>query len=143
MNYPITSHVRLRMPMITLSDDSYIRLTLENFLAIPLVHLLSGLDDDRSILIKQESCHLNISGYTEWVSNTMPAITLGWDWGLEVSQGQPLYVMLGIARSNIMLVNALAHDLGAAKTSMLLEAAIDALAWREYAVKYIATRYAS
>lgn len=143
MNYPITSHLRRRVPMITLSGDSYIRLTLENFLAVPLVHLLSGLDDDRPLLPKQGACHFNISGYTEWVSNTMPAITLGWDWGLDASQGPPLYVRLGIARSNIMLVNALTHDLGAAKTSMLLEAAIDALDWRKYAVKYIATRYVS
>lgn len=142
MNYQTEAHLRVRVPMITLSDDSYIRLTLETFLATPLVHLLSGLDDDKPILPQEGASLAHISGYTEWVSTTTPTITLGWDWGLDVSPGQPLYVRLGAPRSNIMLVDAMTHDLGPAKTSELLETAIDALAWQEKAHKYIVTRYA-
>ena len=106
----------VRVPMITLSDDSYIRLTLGTFLAVQLVHLLSGLDDDRPIIPQEGSSLAHISGYTEWLSTTTPTISLGWDWGLDVSQGQPFYVRLGAPRSNIMLVDVMQHDLGPTKT---------------------------
>lgn len=131
-----------RVPILTLSDDSYIRLTLETFLATQLVHLLSGLDDDRLIPLQEGANLARFSGHTEWLSSATPTITLGWDWELDVSQGQPLYVRLGTSRSNVMLVDAMTHDLGHAKTSMLLETAIDALAWQEEVHKYIVTRYA-
>ena len=144
MNYQSDdeTHSCVRVPMIALSDDSYIRLTLETFLATQLVHLLSGLDDDKPIIPQEGASLARISGYTEWLSTTTPTLTLGWDWGLDVSQGQPLYVRLGVPRSNIMLVDAMQHDLGPAKTSVLLEAAIDALAWQEEIHQYIITRYA-
>lgn len=141
MNYQTETMLRIRVPMITLSDDSYIRLTLETFLATPLVHLLSGLDDDKPIFPKEGASLAHISGYAEWVSTMAPTITLGWDWGVGVSQGQAFYVRLGAPRSNIMLIDTMAHDLGPTKTSVLLEAAIDALAWQEEVHKYIITRY--
>lgn len=59
-----------------------------------------------------------------------------------MSQGQLLYVRLGVPRSNIMLVDAMQHDLGLTETSVLLEAAIDALAWQEEIHQYIIIRYA-
>lgn len=131
-----------RLPMITLSEDGYIRLTLETLLATPLVHLLSRLDDENTISHQEGASYAHISGYTEWLSTTMPTITLGWDWGLDVSQGQPHYVKLGVPRSNIMLVDALAHDLGSTRTSVLLETVMDALAWQEEIHQYLVTRYA-
>lgn len=142
MNYQTEAQLRVRSPIVPLSDDSYIRLTLETFLAIPLVHLLSGLDDDEAILPREGASLTHISGYTEWVSATTPTITLGWDWGLDVSPGQVHYVRLCSPRSNIMLVDAVQHDLGPTRTSILLETAIDALAWQEEIYKYIAARYA-
>jgi len=132
----------VQAPMITLSEDGYIHLTLETLLATPLVHLLSGLDDEKIISPQEGASHAHISGYTEWLSTTTPTITLGWDWGLDVSQGQPLYVRLGAPRSNMMLVDAMQHDLGPTRTSVLLETAIDALAWQEEIHQYLVTRYA-
>ncbi len=144
MNYQTDDeeHSCVRAPMIALSDDSYIRLTLETCLATPFVHLLSGLDDDKPIIPQEGASLARISGYTEWLSTTTPTLTLGWDWGLDVSQGQPFYVRLGAPRSNIMLVDAIAHDLGPTKTSVLLETVIDALAWQKETHQYIVTRYA-
>ena len=131
-----------RAPIITLSEDGYVRLTLETFLVTPLVHLVSGLDEDSPIHSQEGGSLARISGYTEWDSATPPIITLGWDWWLDVSQGQTVYVRLSAPRSNVMLVDAMQRDLGPAKTSVLLEAAIDAFAWRDEAHKHIATRYA-
>lgn len=144
MNYQTDdeAYFCVRVPMITLSDDSYMRLTLETFLATQLVHLLSGLDDDKPIIPQEGASLARVSGYTEWLSTTTPTLTLGWDWELDVSQGQPLYVRLGAPRSNIMLVDTMQHDLGPAKTTVLLEAAIDALAWEEEVHQHLTTRYA-
>ena len=129
-------------PIITLSEDGYVRLTLKTFLVTPLVHLVSGLDEDSPVPSQEGGSLARISGYTEWVSATPPTITLGWDWWLDVSRGQLGYVRSSAPRCNVMLVDAMQRDLGAAQTSVLLEAAIDALAWREEVQKYIVTRYA-
>lgn len=40
-----TSYVNV-ISGITLCDDGYVRLTRETLLAIPLMHLISGLDED-------------------------------------------------------------------------------------------------
>lgn len=130
-----------RIPMITVSDDGYIRLTLEIFLAIPLAHLISDFDDDKPMLFPRGASMAHLSGYTEWLSTMTPNITLGWDWLLDVSNGHPLYVRLGAARSNIMLVDAMQHDLGTTTTSVLLETVIDALTWQEIIHQYIVSRY--
>ncbi len=131
-----------RAPIITLSEDGYVRLTLKTFLVTPLVHLVSGLDEDSPAPSQEGGSLARISGYTEWVSASTPIITLGWDWWLDVSQGQTVYVRLSAPRSNVMLVDAMQRDLGSAQTSVLLEAAIDEFAWREEVQKQIVTRYA-
>ena len=136
------SYSSVSIPMITLSDDSYIRMTLEDFLTIPLEHLLSGLDDDKPVSLQEGASLARVSGYTEWLSTTTPTITLGWDWGLDVLQGRSCYLRLGSLRSNIMLVDTMTHDLGPTKTSELLGTAIDALAWQSAIYQYIVTRYA-
>lgn len=136
------SYPSVSIPMITLSDDSYIRMTLEDFLTIPLAHLLSGLDDDKPVSLQEGASLARVSGYTEWLSTTTPTITLGWDWGLDVLQGRSCYLRLGSLRSNIMLVDTMTHDLGPTKTSELLGTAIDALAWQSAIYQYIVTRYA-
>jgi|UniRef100_E6QVK6 hypothetical protein len=131
-----------RAPIITLSEDGYVRLTLETFLVTPLVHLVSGLDEDSPNPSQEGGSLARISGYTEWVSASTPIITLGWDWWLDVSRGKFDYVRSGAPRCNVMLVDAMQRDLGSVQTLGLLEAAIDGLAWREEVQKQIVTRYA-
>ena len=124
-----------------LSPDGYVRLTPEQFQAIPLVHLLSGLDPDEPLHLYEGARQTFISGYTEWVSETAPVITLGWDWRLEGSSGQARYLRTGFPRSNIMLVDNLRQDLGSVKTAKLLEVAIDKTDWQATVQRYITDRY--
>ena len=124
-----------------LSPDGYVRLTPEQFQAIPLVHLLSGLDPDEPLHLHEGASQTNISGYTEWVSEAAPIITLGWDWQMEGSSGQARYLRAGLPRSNIMLVDDLRRDLGPANTTKLLEAAIDKTAWQVVVQRHIMDRY--
>lgn len=97
--------------MMTLSDDGLIRLTLETLRTIPFTHLLSGLDvHDGSPPICEAASLDPISGYTEWLSTTSPAITLGWDWWLDVrSPGYRLRCWSGCSGSNLRLRPTAAH----------------------------------
>ena len=124
-----------------LSPDGYVRLTLEQFQVIPLVHLLSDLDPDEPLPLHEGASQTDISGYTEWVSETAPVITLGWDWRMEGASGQARYLRSGFPRSNIMLVDDQRRDLGPAITAKLLEAAIDKAAWQAAVRLRIMDRY--
>lgn len=82
------------------------------------------------------------SGYTELVSVTTPALTIGWDWQLRILlHGCQQYARLGAPRSNIMLVDVKQQDLGPRKTIALLEALIDSHAWRQDCHDHICARY--
>lgn len=124
-----------------LSPDGYVRLTLEQLQWIPLGHLLSDLDHDEYPPLHEGASQTHISGYTEWVSETAPVITLGWDWRMEGASGQTHYLRTGFPRSNIMLVDDQRRDLGPAITVKLLEAAIDKTAWPAVIQRYIMDRY--
>lgn len=136
------THTHALETMMYLSRDGYVRLTPETLLATPLRHLLSGLDEDKAMPSHTGARLTRIAGYTEWVSSTTPILTLGWDWQLDGASSQVHYASLGTPRSNVMLVDAEQHDLGAARTLMLLETAIDTLAWQEAVHRHLSTRYA-
>ena len=127
--------------MLTVSDDGYIRLSLADARSTPLVHLLSGLDEEPRECAARNVKTCEISGYTEWVSLTTPTISLGWDWRLEVAGERPRYVREGPPRGNLMLLDAEARDLGAAASDTVLGTMIDAMAWQEATEKAIKTRY--
>lgn len=126
---------------ITLCDDGYVRLTRDTLLAIPLVHLLSGLDEDHSNIQQADGRPTRIAGYTEWLSVTKPAITIGWDWALDVFTGRVRYTRLGDPCSNLMLVDAEGGDLGPVQTTVLLTTTLDALAWQAAVHEALARRY--
>lgn len=125
----------------TPSEDGYVRLTLQNLLATPLVHLWSGLDQEAPGSLPEGAGVTTISGYTEWISTTEPTLTLGWDWRLEVASAAPLYIRSSAPRSNIMLVDERQRDLGPRETAALLGAAINSLTWKQAIYNHINTRF--
>jgi len=129
---------------LTVSADGYVRLTVSAFRAIALTHLLSELDADIGLPPSTASgaCLASIAGYTEWASQTTPALSLGWDWRIETTAGQVRYEREGAIRSNVMLVDEWRRDLGAAATDVLLCIAIDSLEWQLAVDHYISNRYA-
>lgn len=127
--------------MLTISPDSYIRLTLAELSAIRLTHLVSGMDEDMPPLAGESAAATTISGYTEWVSDTEPVVSLGWDWVMEVAGGAVRMVRLGEPRSNCMLVDENNGDLGTSRTDAALAALVDALAWQAAAREHVAARY--
>jgi hypothetical protein len=133
----------VRVPL-AVSPDGYLRLTVIAFRSIPLTHLLSELDADTNLPPSTASgaCLASIAGYTEWASQTTPAISLGWDWRIATTGGHVRYERAGEVRSNVMLLNAERRGMGALATGVLLGAAVDILRWERAVDQYISNRYA-
>jgi hypothetical protein len=127
---------------IQISRDGYIRLLPATFSKLPLVHLISGLDEEPDSGASSSGARVSaIVGYTEWVTTESPAITIGWDWQLGASGGSASCARLGEVRSNVMLVDAEGYDLGPQRSSELLGTAIDDMPWSDQVLSAIRDRY--
>lgn len=126
----------------SISKEGYVRISPVKFKNLILKHLISGLDDELESSDLEGAGASSISGYTEWKTSTSPAITLGWDWHLEIAHGAVNYVRSGHPRSNIMLIdeNQL-HDLGPTNTETFLSQVIDTMNWEITVQEYLKNRY--
>ncbi|MBB5190195.1 fructose 1,6-bisphosphatase [Silvimonas terrae] len=125
-----------------LCQDGYVRLDCNALQEIELIHLVSGLDDDPTAVLKCGSGVSAISGFTEWISTVRPVLSIGWDWVIGSHNGHAQYMMVGKPRSNIMLVNEESQDLGFETTADLLITRLDRLFWQEATSAAITSRYA-
>ena len=135
--------LRFQEKMLTLSEDGYLRMKASTFENIPLVHLLSDLDEEKIDSNQLQTNTCGISGYTEWVSPTTPVVTIGWDWRLEIAEGTAHYVLEGFPRSNLMFLDAERRDLGPLRTAAKLKAAVEAIEWQTETANAISARYAN
>lgn len=102
----------------TVSHDGYIRLSLEHLSELPFVHLVSDFDPAILEDLQTQTVPAHAAGYSEWVSNTTPPISLGWSWFLH-SRSRRLLPAPEAVRSNVMLVDVHGYDLGQTATSFL------------------------
>jgi hypothetical protein len=110
---------------LTASEDGSVHLTVAELKRIPLVHLISGLDETDATPTASPA----ITGYTEWVSEGSPAITLGWDW--QLLPGTPGPSRVNDARSNLVLVDdSSGIDECQDKITMLLNTYVDQMNWQ-------------
>ena len=110
-------------------------------MSMPLVHSVSGLDEEDAEVQPKEAALTTVSGYTEWLGPGDHVVTLGWDWHLVVVNSGLRCVRVNQPRSNLMLVDANSRDFGLQKTRMLLEAVIDSFSWQEEIMRFISSRY--
>lgn len=120
----------------SVSPDGYVRVSFQGMDDLCLQHLISGFDEDMPADNAMAAVVTAITGYTEWVTMTTPAVTLGWDWQLE-TKGIIHLVRVSEPRSNIMLLDSASNDLGYAKTSALLEVYIDRVNWQPLVQKHL------
>lgn len=110
-------------------------------MGIPLVHSVSGLDEDEEAVPDGDASVTSVTGYTEWLGPAEHVITLGWDWHMVVVSSSLRCVRVNQPRSNLMLVDANSRDFGLQKTRVLLEAVIDSFSWQDETMRFIANRY--
>ncbi len=128
---------------LTLASDGYVRLSMATLQSLPLTHLISALDEyDGETHAGEGATAAFICGYTEWVSNTVPVVSIGWDWQLQCLSPKTTFMRVGEPRSNVMLTDPSGRDIGAEKTATWLEIIIDELEWQGEVDRAIRTRYA-
>jgi hypothetical protein len=126
---------------MNVSPDGCIRLTLETLLSLPLKHLMSGIDDTQPNDTHACGKSTSLSGYTEWLSTTEPVITMGWDVALDTTSSVgPLWVRVGLPRTNVRLINTDATDMEWHRNLQALATVVDALPWQQEISRAIAER---
>jgi hypothetical protein len=122
-------------------NDGLIRLLPDALDSLDLVHLISGLDEDAPASASA-AVATTISGYTEWITHSAPAVTLGWDWQMLGASSRVLLRRVGEPRSNLMIVDDEGDDLGHERSSAVLEQWIDIFRWQDSALSCLDQRYA-
>lgn len=127
--------------MLLISADGYIRMTLAQLQTLELHHLITGLDEDAPAPAGDAALSTVITGYTEWITPGQPAITLGWDWQMELHGAQLGLRRLGEPRGNVMLLDGNQNDLGQQASARLLAILVDGLDWQPAALRHVRSRY--
>ena len=123
------------------SADGFLRMTLEDVLALPFTHLISGLDEPCDDRLATCGSRTTSSGYTEWVASTDPPVTVGWDWVVDAGDQRMRWTRVGPPRSNLLLVDRTEHPYDWAKNEAVLGTVVDAIPWQDQARSAVAHRY--
>ncbi|MBK5142650.1 DUF4902 domain-containing protein [Budviciaceae bacterium BWR-B9] len=83
------------------SVDYRIKVDLDFFKNVEFTHLYSAAHAEPEDLRFQEGVLTAITGYTEWVSQISPVLSIGWDWELRYENANCQYVKIGPVFSNI------------------------------------------
>jgi hypothetical protein len=124
-----------------ISPDGLIRLSIEELLATPIEHLVSGVDEESKAALSTCGTATTISGYTEWVSTHEPTISIGWDWCIQSTAFGPRWMRVGLPSSNVMLTEGEGSDTGWQRSRDILATVVDALPWREKLPDIVSARY--
>ncbi len=128
-------------PTLVISEDGLIRLTYEEFKAIPLVHLYSELNLDITTANSVTDGQTLLCGLTEWVSNNAaPVLSIGWGWKFDPLNDSSDYEIDGQPFSNIMFVDE-SCDQGKEVTLNILTTYINQMDWSESVKQYLNEKY--
>jgi hypothetical protein len=129
-------------PGLQVSTDGYIRLTADVLRSHTLVHLLSGLDEERdgSFERAQAAYRTDYAGFTEWATETLPSLSLGWDWTLTVVAPWS-YRRVGEPRGNVQLIDRHGRDFGYLENLKALAVVVDGLDWQRVVERSLLRRY--
>ena len=117
--------------------DCYVRLSEAVLLLTPLRQLHSEVDSDNEYesaarAFAGASATSSIRGYTEWISDLTPGVSVGWDW-LVAASGE-LTMDPNSVRTNVMLVDEQDRDLGIEATIEAIVRYINRHPWQEAAL---------
>ncbi|AMM23370.1 DUF4902 domain-containing protein [Variovorax sp. PAMC 28711] len=130
--------------MNTPLNDGLLRLRRHDLNQMQLTHLMSGLDDDASPSDANPLCGSSASfcGYTEWISEKDPRLTIGWDWQLDDGAPMQRVVRLGLPRTNVLVLDGEQEPLPWNESLHVLATFIDTFDWNTPAFQAVCQRYA-
>ena len=112
--------------------DYCVRITERRLLSLQLIHLESGIDlsqgDDVSDRSQIDAIESELTGYSEWLDQNSPEISIGFDWVMGAPHGL-LAVRERSIRTNLMLVDESGADLGLEATTQACEQLLRSGAW--------------
>lgn len=111
----------------TMLLDGYLRITAATLGRTTLRHLHSAIDASASTGPVSREMVPTAAGFTEWQGQSLPALSVGWDWVLTTAG---LELIAGSLRSNVMLVDDSGADLGPQANQSLLEAWLQGWDWQ-------------
>lgn len=123
------------------SADGLISLSMDELLTVGLKHYFSGLDEGLRPRLRDCGRPVRVSGYTEWVNSANPKMSIGWDWRIETTPFGPLWIRVGLPRTNVLLVQPDGEATEWATNLRWLATVADALPWQEQVPHVIETRY--
>lgn len=94
-------------------------MTLAGFARLRFAHLVSNSDQDLLDELLDQALPVRAVGFSEWKSDSIPEVSLGWDWLIAIQSNQ-FFLSPDAIRSNLMLIDTHGYDLGAPVTSNLL-----------------------
>jgi hypothetical protein len=123
---------QVHQPLIpTLSADGYIRLNLQQLTQVQLHHLHSSLYTEHNPDQACATSMTDIEGYTEWVSQSQPCISIGWDWQVQYRTGATHYSMVGKPFTNLLLQNNQQQDFSTDESLSIQAIWLNTLNWQE------------
>jgi hypothetical protein len=121
--------------------DGSLRLSLGELFSISLHHLRSDLYDTAHHDLSDCGRSLPLTGYTEWVSDLYPSLTVGWDCYFNSYQLEPRWVRAGLPRTNLVLVSEVNLEHRCAHSIRALASVIDSMDWHMEMNSCITNRY--
>lgn len=112
-----------------MSPDGYIRLRLASLSTLSFVHLFSESDTGFLQELQAQTVPACSAGFSEWVSDTNPAVSIGWGWFIHSDSERMMLAPDGV-RSNVMLIDMQGYDLGPQKTASLFGAWLNTFDWQ-------------
>jgi hypothetical protein len=116
--------------MNSLSKDNLIRMSYSELAAIQLEHMYSCRDTDLLDELQNRGIAAEEAGFTEWVSLTDPAVSIGFCWYLVMGDSGRIKIVPEPVRANVMIVSSLGYDISN-DNDAALRSILDTLAWED------------
>lgn len=120
-------------PILVISPDGYVRLSIEQLTLLPFVHLGSFPDSEFEEELRAQAISCKVAGFSECRSDTTPTISFGWGWYVP-SHSDLLLLAPDAVRSNVMLIDKYGYDLGNVVTAGMLSAWLRIFNWQSWVV---------
>lgn len=129
MNLHPRQRFREMQSIPVISYDGYIRLRLSSLDTLSFVHLISAIDDGLLRELQSQTLPALRAGYSEWVSDTVPPVSVGWDWFIHRESERIMLAPDGV-RSNVMLIDQSGYDLGSETSTRLFGTWLSSFEWQ-------------
>jgi len=124
------------------SETGAVKLNVHELHPLQLMHLFSELDQCTQRCPADCGCIAALQGYTEWISTTQPALSLGWDWAYVMYAGKAEMRRDGPPRTNIQLINAQGVVIAWPLNLAILSDYVDQLSWQSSTQQHMHAQYA-